>query len=229
MIGLWLPKGNLINVGDVYEDCAYAVAVCTEVTSYRWTSGWRRWTPFTSDQDVIGVTEEGKGSSCSARHCRPVVITRAKHASVRWHHGTPLIGQRGDDSQRGDDLEEAVRRHGRDDSQGSCGPVPGRDGSQSISGWLAGEAEERADAEERGEVDPMPGQWPDPVGCAHCGWPRQGFARLATGEAVCHTSDQLPDCYRRVTVYNEPLGALANLVADRDQLPVQVEQIQARS
>src|SRR5258706_10331049 len=153
MIGLWLPKGNLINVGDVYEDCAYAVAVCTEVTSYRWTSGWRRWTPFTSDQDVIGVTEEGKGSSCSARHCRPVVITRAKHASVRWHHGTPLIGQRGDDSQRGDDLEEAVRRHGRDDSQGSCGPVPGRDGSQSISGWLAGEAEERADAEERGEVD----------------------------------------------------------------------------
>lgn len=43
--------------------------------------------------------------------------------------------------------------------------------------------------------------------CAHCGCPARGFAGLATGERVCHGDDG-PDCYRRVTVYGEPLGSL---------------------
>ena len=44
--------------------------------------------------------------------------------------------------------------------------------------------------------------------CRHCGLPRTGYASV-DGQIVCHTATVgLPDCYRRVTVHGEPLGAL---------------------
>ena len=43
--------------------------------------------------------------------------------------------------------------------------------------------------------------------CAHCGRPGPLYGRLAGGQRVCH-GDEGPDCYRRVTVYKEPVGAL---------------------
>ena len=50
-----------------------------------------------------------------------------------------------------------------------------------------------------------------PPGCAHCGATARGYARDARGNRLCHVSDQEggPDCYRRVTVWHEPLGTLA--------------------
>jgi hypothetical protein len=47
--------------------------------------------------------------------------------------------------------------------------------------------------------------------CGHCG--RTGASAWAPGVHLCHTDDpSRPDCYRRVTVYAEPVGAL--LAAD---------------
>lgn len=46
--------------------------------------------------------------------------------------------------------------------------------------------------------------------CEHCGEPMQGWA-LVNDARVCHPwfpGPGLPDCYRRVTVYRETLGAL---------------------
>lgn len=43
--------------------------------------------------------------------------------------------------------------------------------------------------------------------CGHCG--RPGATARAAGVDLCHPDDPaLPDCYRRVTVYAEPVGAL---------------------
>lgn len=43
--------------------------------------------------------------------------------------------------------------------------------------------------------------------CGHCG--RDGARASANGVPLCHTDDPgLPDCYRRVTVYHEQVGAL---------------------
>lgn len=51
--------------------------------------------------------------------------------------------------------------------------------------------------------------------CAHCGRPG-GEAWVCAGDwsgQVCHpNAEEQPDCYRRVTVYGEPVGAL--LAAD---------------
>jgi hypothetical protein len=56
--------------------------------------------------------------------------------------------------------------------------------------------------------------------CGHCG--RDGARASANGVPLCHTDDpELPDCYRRVTVYSEPVGALMFLVP----LPAGVEGI----
>lgn len=53
--------------------------------------------------------------------------------------------------------------------------------------------------------------------CAHCGQecrtPERGYAAVpgpgGMNVPVCHPSDPLmPDCYRRITVYHEPLGTL---------------------
>jgi hypothetical protein len=46
--------------------------------------------------------------------------------------------------------------------------------------------------------------------CGHCG--RVGAEASADKVRLCHPSDPaLPDCYRRVTVYSEPAGALLGL------------------
>ena len=59
--------------------------------------------------------------------------------------------------------------------------------------------------------------------CAHCGQPRRGYGGVPGG-SVCHSSDEgWPDCYRRVTAYHEPLGALRGV----DQLPSGVCDIRA--
>jgi hypothetical protein len=51
-----------------------------------------------------------------------------------------------------------------------------------------------------------------PAECAHCGELAVGYARLPGEERVCHPDDwRRPDCYRRVTVYGEKLGALKNV------------------
>lgn len=51
-----------------------------------------------------------------------------------------------------------------------------------------------------------PGERP----CGHCG--RHGATAWAEGVHLCHTGDPaLPDCYRRVTVYSEPVGALLGI------------------
>lgn len=43
--------------------------------------------------------------------------------------------------------------------------------------------------------------------CGHCG--RDNATASAYETPLCHTDDPaLPDCYRRVTVYSEPIGAL---------------------
>jgi hypothetical protein len=43
--------------------------------------------------------------------------------------------------------------------------------------------------------------------CGHCG--RDGATAWAAGAHLCHTDDPArPDCYRRVTVYAESVGAL---------------------
>ena len=49
--------------------------------------------------------------------------------------------------------------------------------------------------------------------CAHCGrTPAAGYAGGVNGERLCHPDDRsLPDCYRRVTVYHEPVGALVGV------------------
>ncbi len=45
--------------------------------------------------------------------------------------------------------------------------------------------------------------------CLHCGLPLEGYATIRGGATVCHTAALgRPDCYRRITVYGEPLGAL---------------------
>lgn len=46
------------------------------------------------------------------------------------------------------------------------------------------------------------------VNCRHCGQELSGYGMLADGQRVCHVSGGGPDCYRRVTVYGEPVGAL---------------------
>lgn len=46
--------------------------------------------------------------------------------------------------------------------------------------------------------------------CGHCG--RAGAGAWAAGARLCHTDNPaLPDCYRRVTVWAEPVGALMAL------------------
>lgn len=47
--------------------------------------------------------------------------------------------------------------------------------------------------------------------CWHCCRPAAGYARDAAGHRLCHTEDGGPDCFRRVTVYGEPLGILTEL------------------
>jgi hypothetical protein len=43
--------------------------------------------------------------------------------------------------------------------------------------------------------------------CGHCG--RPGATAWAADVPLCHPDDpSLPDCYRRVSVYAEPVGAL---------------------
>jgi hypothetical protein len=46
--------------------------------------------------------------------------------------------------------------------------------------------------------------------CGHCGLdPAAGYATGPDGTRLCHPDDpRLPDCYRRVTVWHEPLGRL---------------------
>jgi hypothetical protein len=44
--------------------------------------------------------------------------------------------------------------------------------------------------------------------CEHCGRTAAGYARDAAGNRLCHTGEGGPDCFRRVTVYGEPLGIL---------------------
>lgn len=48
--------------------------------------------------------------------------------------------------------------------------------------------------------------------CAHCGGPRQGYGGIG-GNVVCHPDNPslFPDCFRRVTVYAERLGALRDV------------------
>jgi hypothetical protein len=60
------------------------------------------------------------------------------------------------------------------------------------------------------------------VDCEHCGAsPAIGYAFTGQGH-VCHTDDPArPDCYRRVTLYHEPLGTLKT----RDPLPTGVDGI----
>lgn len=57
--------------------------------------------------------------------------------------------------------------------------------------------------------------------CAHCGRdPAAGFATGYNAERLCHPDDPgLPDCYRRVTAWREPLGKLL----DADPKPAGVE------
>lgn len=50
--------------------------------------------------------------------------------------------------------------------------------------------------------------------CAHCGADLVSgrYGRLEDSSPVCHPDNpDLPDCYRRVTVYREPLGILKAL------------------
>ena len=64
-----------------------------------------------------------------------------------------------------------------------------------------------ADCPEGGPVNhPMTAGQRDRT-CGHCG---RGNARAsAYGVPLCHPDDpELPDCYRRVTIYREPVGAL---------------------
>jgi hypothetical protein len=57
--------------------------------------------------------------------------------------------------------------------------------------------------------------------CVHCGLPRTGYA-FVPGGVVCHTAAiTLPDCYRRITVYGELLGALR----DADPVPSGIHDI----
>lgn len=48
--------------------------------------------------------------------------------------------------------------------------------------------------------------------CAHCGEPAQGYATVKQVR-VCYpqSKSERPDCYRRVTVYQEPLGILKTI------------------
>lgn len=53
--------------------------------------------------------------------------------------------------------------------------------------------------------------------CDHCGLTVQGFSTVTkhdmTIAKLCHTNAiGRPDCYRRVTVYHEPLGILKNVL-----------------
>jgi hypothetical protein len=64
--------------------------------------------------------------------------------------------------------------------------------------------------------------------CAHCGRAsgghKEAIVRDASGRStpLCHPSQHdLPDCYRRVTVYGEPLGVLRGLT----EQPVGVQDI----
>lgn len=60
----------------------------------------------------------------------------------------------------------------------------------------------------------------DPI-CPHCGQNREGFGS-AYNLDVCHTdSPDRPDCYRRLTVYAERLGALL----EARPLPAGIEDI----
>jgi hypothetical protein len=52
--------------------------------------------------------------------------------------------------------------------------------------------------------------------CAHCGLVCGGFAGgfggISDSRAVCHPNDTTrPDCYRRITVYQEPVGILIDV------------------
>lgn len=64
--------------------------------------------------------------------------------------------------------------------------------------------------------------------CAHCGRASGGYKEAIVRDSrgrstpLCHPSqDDLPDCYRRVTVHGEPLGVLRGLAV----LPVGVRDI----
>ncbi|MGH7792710.1 MAG: hypothetical protein ACREOB_10410 [Thermodesulfobacteriota bacterium] len=41
--------------------------------------------------------------------------------------------------------------------------------------------------------------------CPHCGLVRRGDSSV-DNYRVCHTDSPFPDCYRLITVYNEPVG-----------------------
>ena len=78
-----------------------------------------------------------------------------------------------------------------------------------------------AEAAEQPIMDALNRRFPlPPRVCGHCG--RDGAGASAYGVPLCHTDDPgLPDCYRRVTVYHEQLGALRVL----EPLPAGVEGI----
>lgn len=66
--------------------------------------------------------------------------------------------------------------------------------------------------------------------CAHCGQVcgdyAGGYGAITDQEGVlhgaCHPNDETrPDCYRRITVYREPVGALVGM----EPLPAGVEDI----
>lgn len=68
-------------------------------------------------------------------------------------------------------------------------------------------------AEEHAAVEPTDAGKPPVLNvtrdrhCGHCG--RDNAAASVYETPLCHTDDPgLPDCYRRVTVYSEPVGAL---------------------
>lgn len=53
--------------------------------------------------------------------------------------------------------------------------------------------------------------------CAHCGRELRGYGEVE-GKPVCHPGEAAdsPDCYRRITVYREPIGILKEF-EDRPQ------------
>ena len=61
--------------------------------------------------------------------------------------------------------------------------------------------------------------------CDHCGLNLLGYGSVSFGGTIvklCHTrAIGRPDCYRRVTVYHEPLGVLKNI----NHVPEGVEHI----
>lgn len=59
--------------------------------------------------------------------------------------------------------------------------------------------------------------------CEHCGMPQRGEATVGVSP-VCHTAGPYPDCYRLVTVYDEPLGARNTALMIKHMLPAPVKE-----